>query len=88
MAIEDAMLLARCLKEYGAEEKSLRTYERLRYRRTAAITRYSRLYGAIGQWENVWARALRRSVLSLMPEGVTSRLMQVVFDYDACEVRI
>jgi len=88
MAIEDAMVLARCLKEYGAEEKGLRIYERLRYRRTTAITRYSRMYGAIGQWENVLARGFRRSMFSLIPESLTRRLMQIVFDYDACEVRV
>ena len=88
MAIEDAMILARCLEKYGAEERALRRYEELRRGRTKAITRYSRLYGAIGQWQNILARALRKSALSLVPENVARRLMQIVFDYDACEVRI
>ena len=88
MAIEDAMVLARCLREYGAEEKALRTYERLRFRRTAAISRYSRVYGAVGQWENLLARALRRTSLTLVPASVGQRLMRIVFDYDACGVRI
>ena len=84
MAIEDAMVLARCLRDYGVDEQALRRYETLRYKRTTKITRYSRLYGSIGQWNNVWARALRRSMLSLVPESVARRLMQIVFDYDAC----
>ena len=84
MAIEDAMVLARCLHENGADEQALRRYETLRYKRTTKITRYSRIYGSIGQWNNVWARALRTSMLSLVPESIAQRLMQIVFDYDAC----
>jgi len=88
MAIEDAMVLARCFQKYGADERTLRAYEQLRYRRTMAITRYSRIYGAVGQWENLFARGLRRTAFSLMPDTVARRLMQIVFDYDACEVRV
>jgi 2-polyprenyl-6-methoxyphenol hydroxylase-like FAD-dependent oxidoreductase len=88
MAIEDAMILARCFEKYGAEERTLRRYEELRRNRTKDVTRYSRLYGAIGQWQNIFARGLRKSVLSLVPESVARRLMQIVFDYDAGEVRI
>lgn len=83
MAIEDAMILARCLKEYGPDESALRKYEKLRFKRTTAIARYSRIYGSVGQWENIFARALRRSVLSLVPESVALRLIQIVFDYDS-----
>lgn len=88
MAIEDAMILARCFEKYSAEEETLRKYEELRRSRTLAVTRYSRVYGAIGQWENIVARASRKSALSLVPESVARRLMQIVFDYDACEVKI
>jgi len=88
MAIEDAMILARCLEKYGAEEQTLRKYEDLRQGRTKAVTRYSRLYGAIGQWQNMFARGLRKSALSVVPESAARRLMQIVFDYDACEVGI
>ena len=88
MAIEDALILARCCEKYGAEERTLRRYEELRRGRTKDITRYSRLYGAVGQWRNVFARGLRKSALSLVPENVARRLMQIVFDYDASEVKI
>jgi 2-polyprenyl-6-methoxyphenol hydroxylase-like FAD-dependent oxidoreductase len=86
MAIEDAMVLARCFEKYREDTKALRTYERLRSGRTASIARYSRIYGRVGQWENVWARGLRRATLSLVPDSVARRLMQVVFDYDAGKV--
>lgn len=88
LAIEDAMVLARCFQKYGATEEALRKYEGCRYERTAAITKYSRYYGSGGQWENVFGRGLKRTILSLAPESVLQRLMQIVFDYDAITVPI
>ena len=88
IAIEDAMVLAKCLQQYGADISGLRSYETLRYTRTAKIARYSRGYGTVGQWENLFARALRRTTLSLLPESVARRLMQLVYDFDACEIKV
>ena len=88
MAIEDAQVLARCLWKYGASEHALRTYEQLRYERTAAVTGFSRMYGVVGQWENAWATRLRSQVLSLTPEFLLRRLVRIVFDYDANTVRV
>jgi 2-polyprenyl-6-methoxyphenol hydroxylase-like FAD-dependent oxidoreductase len=82
LAIEDAMILARCLHGFEAYE-AFKKYERLRRNRTNKIARYSRLYGNVGQWERVIARGVRRSVLSLVPEAVARRLMDLVFAYDA-----
>lgn len=88
LAIEDAFVLARCFEKYGASEEALRNYERCRYRRTTALAKYSRYYGTIGQWENIWARALRRTTLALAPEALTVRLMQIVFEYDATQIAL
>src|SRR5690242_3418691 len=75
LSMEDALVLARCFEKHGASEDALRTYERLRYHRTAVLTRMSRYYGRVGQLENVWARALRRIPLSLAPELLAQRMM-------------
>ena len=86
LAMEDAMVLARCFEKYGATEEALRKYERARHKRTSTVSIYSRYYGVIGQWENVWARSLRRTALALVPEALAHRLMQIVFndiDWDA-----
>ena len=88
LAMEDAMILARCFEKFGATEQALRSYEQLRQKRTAALTTYSRYYGAVGQWENVWARGLRKTSLSLIPEALAQRVMQIVFDYDATRIRV
>ena len=82
LAIEDAFVLAKCFAKYGASEDALRNYERHRYKRTTALAKYSRYYGTVGQWQNIWARALRRTTLALTPEAFTLRLMQIVFDYE------
>lgn len=83
LAIEDAIVLARCFQKYGPTEAALRKYEGCRYSRTAAITKYSRYYGSIGQWENIFARGLKKSILALAPDAILQRLMQIVFNYDA-----
>ena len=102
LAIEDAVVLARCLNKYGLDAGSavtgkaesarvqvaLRRFEKLRFARTAAIARYSRLYGVVGQWENRWAVHLRTLILSLAPKLVTERLYRAVFNYDAYAVSI
>jgi 2-polyprenyl-6-methoxyphenol hydroxylase-like FAD-dependent oxidoreductase len=88
LAMEDAMVLARCFGKYGAAEEALRNYERCRHKRTTALSSYSRYYGSVGQWENVLARGLRKTALSLVPGALARRVMQIVFDYDATKVHI
>ena len=88
LAMEDAVVLARCFEKYGANEEALRQYEHRRYKRTTAVSRYSRYYGAVGQWENVFARGMRRTALALVPEALALRLMQIFFDYDATTVEV
>ena len=88
LAMEDAVVLARCFEKYGANEEALRRYERCRYKRTTMISRYSRYYGSVGQCQNVWARGARRTALALVPEALALRLMQIFFEYDAGSTRI
>ena len=88
MAIEDAVILARCLQKYGPGQEGLRNYEKLRYTRTKAVAGYSRIYGDVGQWQNPWATRCRRSMLSLAPQFVTRRLLRLIFDYDAYAVNV
>jgi 2-polyprenyl-6-methoxyphenol hydroxylase-like FAD-dependent oxidoreductase len=88
LAMEDAMVLARCFQQYGATEEALRKYESYRYKRTAAITKHSRYYGTIGQSENPLLRGIKKILLPLAPEAVLQRLAQTVFDYDATTVTV
>jgi 2-polyprenyl-6-methoxyphenol hydroxylase-like FAD-dependent oxidoreductase len=88
MAIEDALVLARCFEKYGPSATALRTYEQVRYARTSGVTEYSRLYGAVGQLKGAFAVRVRNRVMSLLPETLVHRAMRIVFDYDASTVRI
>jgi 2-polyprenyl-6-methoxyphenol hydroxylase-like FAD-dependent oxidoreductase len=88
LAIEDAMILARCFQKHGATEEALRKYEGCRYKRTAAITKYSRLYGSVGQSENLLVLAVKKIFLPLAPEPILQRLVRTVFDYDATTVTV
>jgi 2-polyprenyl-6-methoxyphenol hydroxylase-like FAD-dependent oxidoreductase len=99
LAIEDAAVLARCLHHHAASRaggkeitervsRALQRFEQLRYSRTASISRYSRLYGMTGQWENPAAVQLRRLALSLTPKVVIHRFLEKIFAYDAYKVNI
>jgi 2-polyprenyl-6-methoxyphenol hydroxylase-like FAD-dependent oxidoreductase len=88
MAIEDAAVLARCLAKYADVNQALRRYEALRYARTATVVRYSRLYGAIGQWQSPAALRLSGALFSSIPERFGRSLLKWVFDYDAYGVEV
>jgi len=59
MAIEDSVILTRCLAHFSDPAAALRVYQQLRYARTTQVTRVSRYYGMLGQWKKpgaVWFR--------------------------------
>ena len=82
MAVEDAAVLAQSFVKNGVSEKALRAYERVRYTRTAALTKYSRIYGMIGQWESGIATRSRKLAFSAAPAILMRRLLSVIFDFD------
>ena len=100
LAIEDAAVLARCLQKYASDARpdpgqtralvsfALRKFESLRYARTAAIARYSRVYGSLGQWESPPAVQLRRFGQSIVPKALIERFLRGVFSYDAYAVNV
>ena len=67
MALEDAAVLAKCVKSESSLEIAFRRYASLRRHRTRHIQQRSRLMGEIGQWENRLVVAGRRLVTRLLP---------------------
>lgn len=61
MAIEDAIVLARCLSNHSDPATAFGIYQRLRYARTAKVINISRFYGVIGQWKSPGAAWLRNT---------------------------
>lgn len=82
MAIEDAAVLSRCLSQYPEPEAAFQAYEKLRYRRTSEVTQISRYYGAMGQWENPFAAAFRKSIIRLSSGKAGSRGYSKFVNYD------
>jgi 2-polyprenyl-6-methoxyphenol hydroxylase-like FAD-dependent oxidoreductase len=71
-ALEDAVVLAACLRQSPGVEPALRLYEQQRQRRTASITRASWRMGKLCQSESPPVCWLRNCLAQLMPP--TSRL--------------
>ena len=88
LAIEDAVVLARCLSKNSDPVQALRQYKRLRYRRTANVVRWSRYYGAVGQWHSWPATFTRSLVISICPASLIRRSLHALFDYDAYSIEL
>lgn len=81
-AIEDALALARCLKEREAIEAALELYEAQRTRRTAMIVRGSRRIARIAQLQNPLACSLRNVALKAFPSRLEMKQLEAVVGYD------
>jgi 2-polyprenyl-6-methoxyphenol hydroxylase-like FAD-dependent oxidoreductase len=88
MAIEDGIVLARCLSHYSDAARAFRVYERLRYGRTAKITILSRYYGAMGQWTNPGAAWLRSMLLRLGSGKASAKGYVKFVSYDPWKVSV
>jgi 2-polyprenyl-6-methoxyphenol hydroxylase-like FAD-dependent oxidoreductase len=83
MAIEDAAVVAQALAAIPDVATAFRVYEMTRFERTARMVRASLKLGALGQWENGLACAVRNLVMRMSPErGLRKRIRDLWF-YDA-----
>jgi 2-polyprenyl-6-methoxyphenol hydroxylase-like FAD-dependent oxidoreductase len=81
-AIEDAVVLARCLGERDATAESLRGYERLRSARVAMVVRRSRRVGMVGQVKNPTICWLRDRALAMIPPKAQLGQLEEVVGYE------
>ena len=83
-AIEDAVVLGRCLKDGGDVASSVRLYEsHRRVRRTGAIVKRSRFAGRIVQLENPLLCVLRDAVARKTSARTQLRQLEKVVKYEA-----
>jgi 2-polyprenyl-6-methoxyphenol hydroxylase-like FAD-dependent oxidoreductase len=82
MAIEDAMVLAKCVAREPAIESALHRYELLRRRRTGHIQQRSLLMGHIGQWQNRAVVSGRHMVTSFLPAALFEHNLRRVYSYE------
>jgi 2-polyprenyl-6-methoxyphenol hydroxylase-like FAD-dependent oxidoreductase len=73
-AIEDAVVLARCLARETGVVSALREYGRERRARTSYISRMSWRNGQMERWENPMACGMRNEVVGLLPAWLIRRL--------------
>jgi FAD-dependent urate hydroxylase len=82
-AIEDAVVLARCLREGGATTDALRSYERLRSDRVAMMVRRSRRVGMVGQLGNPLLCRLRDRAMTMIPPRAQLKQLEEVVGHEA-----
>lgn len=91
MAIEDAVVLARCLAARGVSESALGAYEALRKPRTSRVLASARGNMRIFHRSSVWARAATYGPMKianrLFPELVRSR-QDWIYGYDVRRIEV
>ncbi|MCA8829243.1 FAD-dependent oxidoreductase [Hymenobacter pini] len=76
MAVEDAAVLAHCLRATPKDiPAAFRAFEQRRRARTARVVRTSWQLGRVGQLENSWLTGLRNRMMQLLPDAVAQRQM-------------
>jgi 2-polyprenyl-6-methoxyphenol hydroxylase-like FAD-dependent oxidoreductase len=81
MALEDAVVLARCLGSGLPPRTALRRYESLRFHRTKHIQQRSLLMGYIGQWQAPLFVNGRNIVTRMLPARLIERNLRRVYSY-------
>ena len=81
-AMEDAVVLAACLKKTGQPHTAFAEYERRRLGRTRQIQLGARRFGALGQLENPALCFLRDSAMRLIPAKAASRQTKALLDVE------
>ncbi|MET4107205.1 FAD-dependent monooxygenase [Hymenobacter sp. UYP22] len=81
MAVEDAAVLAHCLRAAPTDiAAAFRAFEQQRRARTARIVRTSWQLGRVGQLENPVLAKLRNALMQLLPAAVSRRQMAWLYE--------
>jgi 2-polyprenyl-6-methoxyphenol hydroxylase-like FAD-dependent oxidoreductase len=82
LALEDAVVLARCVAEGGTQPEALREYERRRVARTVSVVGSSARQAAINRWRRPAACRLREAMLSTLPIPLALRGFEKIVRFD------
>ena len=80
-AIEDALVLANCLKRNSQVRDAFKAFEEQRLKRTHAIVEQSRRAGKLAQLENPVAIGLRNFVLRAIPSSFYEKQLKKLYDF-------
>ncbi|WP_207634154.1 FAD-dependent monooxygenase [Halalkalibacter urbisdiaboli] len=82
-AMEDALVLARCLKAQPDHvQQACRKYEQVRVPRTTKVVRKSRMMGRLMQLQNPFAIECRNLLLRTMPDSFQIKRLEWLFNYE------
>ena len=87
LAIEDAIVLATCLKTTSDVVSALKLYETLRIRRTYSIAQFARLMGWVVQLGNPLVSGIRDGIAKRIPEEVLSKSLMWILEYKTPDLR-
>ena len=87
LAIEDAVVLATCLKTTSDVVSALKLYETLRIRRTYSIAQFARLMGWVVQLGNPLVSGIRDGIAKRIPEEVLSKSLMWILEYKTPDLR-
>ncbi len=82
-AIEDAVVLAACLRQSPQVNRALADYEARRKQRTKVITLQSRRLGRMGYWKNPLACWIRNQVMKRIPPSIRLWQLSRMFRFEA-----
>jgi 2-polyprenyl-6-methoxyphenol hydroxylase-like FAD-dependent oxidoreductase len=83
MALEDAIVLTKCLQNSPAASEAFREFEAQRFARTRFITKRSLMLGRVGQWQNPLAVFLRDALTRFTPEKSLQKSFEPIYGYQA-----
>lgn len=81
-AIEDALVLANCLRSMPVVKEAFRLFEQKRLKRTHYIVKQSWQLGRLAQWESPLAIRLRNALIRSIPQRVFQRQVEKVYETD------
>jgi 2-polyprenyl-6-methoxyphenol hydroxylase-like FAD-dependent oxidoreductase len=79
-SIEDAVILARYLKQNNGISEALRNYERDRIGRTARVTNMSNRIGKTAQLQGFFSVALRDALFPLIPAKILEKQLAYLYE--------
>ena len=83
MALEDAIVLTKCLQNSAEASEAFWEFEAQRFARTKFITERSLMLGRVGQWQNPLAIFLRDTLTRFTPEKSLQRSFEQIYGFQA-----
>ena len=81
-AIEDAVVLVKCLQENSIVHEAFLYFEEKRIKRTHSVVDRSWMMGKVAQWDNATLAGLRNTILRIIPDSVINKQLQDLYKID------